>query len=191
MAYIRKKVINGKEYFYEQACVRDNGKVKTRHIRYVGTSPDSSNSKSETKSITSKENSAKNNLLKPFQKEKWSEKDVNLALRRINSQKITPKEIFDNNKNLNDGEGISLSKEQSEKGFKYLKNLHYTPKGKEKESSPYGYREIDIINNPREIKLVDFYSERGRYYVPLYRAINKDGESMDYYVQNGKISIVG
>jgi hypothetical protein len=130
-------------------------------------------------------------ILQPFTKEKWEEKDVQLALRRINSGKITPKEIFNVNKNLDSGEGVSLTQSQSDKGFTYLKGLHYTPKGKEKESSPYGSREVFIIDNPKYIYLIDFYSERGRYYVPLYRAVARDGTSMDYYGSGGKINIIG
>jgi hypothetical protein len=37
---IRKKNIGGNEYYYEQRSYRDNGKVKTKHIRYIGKNPD-------------------------------------------------------------------------------------------------------------------------------------------------------
>jgi len=36
MAYLRKKTVNGREYWYEQETYRVNGEVRTRHISYVG-----------------------------------------------------------------------------------------------------------------------------------------------------------
>lgn len=33
---IRKKIINGNEYYYEQKSVRVGNKVKTEHVRYIG-----------------------------------------------------------------------------------------------------------------------------------------------------------
>lgn len=38
MTCVRKKTINGKDYYYEQQSYRDsNGNVKTKHIKYLGT----------------------------------------------------------------------------------------------------------------------------------------------------------
>lgn len=36
MVYIRKKKINGKIYYYLQRSYRQNGKVKTKHVSYIG-----------------------------------------------------------------------------------------------------------------------------------------------------------
>lgn len=36
MGYIRKKNISGNDYLYEQESYRDQGNVRTKHIRYIG-----------------------------------------------------------------------------------------------------------------------------------------------------------
>jgi hypothetical protein len=36
MSYIRSKTIKGNQYLYEQESYRENGSVKTRHIKYIG-----------------------------------------------------------------------------------------------------------------------------------------------------------
>src|SRR6056297_2276144 len=111
--------------------------------------------------------------LKPFTKEKWSESDVRLALRRINNGKITPSEIMGVNKSLYDGEGVELSHEQSQKGYNYLMDKWKTPRGSERANNPFGYREEETLKNFSGIKLKDFYSERGNYYYPVYRVEGK------------------
>lgn len=40
MSYIRTKNIKGNTYSYEQESYRENGKVKTRHIKYIGNDTD-------------------------------------------------------------------------------------------------------------------------------------------------------
>ncbi len=40
MAYVRRKRIKGHDYYYLVESYRRNGKVKTRTIKYLGTSPD-------------------------------------------------------------------------------------------------------------------------------------------------------
>lgn len=40
MAYVKKKRIKGRLYYYLVESYRRNGKVKTRTIKYLGTSPD-------------------------------------------------------------------------------------------------------------------------------------------------------
>ena len=40
MAYVRRKRLKGREYCYLVESYRSNGKVKTRTIKYLGTSPD-------------------------------------------------------------------------------------------------------------------------------------------------------
>jgi len=128
--------------------------------------------------------------IKEFDKPVLTEREVNLLMRRINAGKIKPSDLS-KIKRIYDGEGIPLTPEQSEKGRRYLYNLWKTPRGKERKNNPFGYREEDIIDNLREIRLRDVYSERGNFYVPLYEAISKQGNSMEYYVSGGKISIVG
>jgi hypothetical protein len=40
VAYVRKKRLKGHDYYYLVESFRRNGKVKTRTIKYLGTSPD-------------------------------------------------------------------------------------------------------------------------------------------------------
>jgi hypothetical protein len=40
VAYVRKKRLKGHDYYYLVESYRHNGKVKTRTIKYLGTSPD-------------------------------------------------------------------------------------------------------------------------------------------------------
>ena len=150
--------------------------------------PDSPISKPVGSMKPSKQKSPQENI---YSKDKWTEQELKLVLRRINAGKITPSEIFKQNKNLEDGEGIDLTPEQNAKGLAWLKSQHYTPSGKEKESSPYGYREVSIIDSTKVlIGVKDFYSPRGNYYYPLYEACG-GGNCMEYYVEGGKINIVG
>ena len=129
--------------------------------------------------------------LQPFLKNSWTEAEVNLALRRINAKKVTPKELFDNNTSLYNGEGLNLEEKQQQKALKFLKARTFNKKGDIKDSSELREREADIIKDPSaKVKLVDFYTERGNYYVPLYR-VQGDNNSMDYYYANGKVNIVG
>jgi len=126
-----------------------------------------------------------------YSKSLWTEQELKLVLRRLNDGKITPQQIFSQNKNLDEGEGVDLTPEQNAKGVDWLRKQHYTPSGKEKESSPYGYREVSIIDSTKVlIGVKDFYSPRGNYYYPLYEACG-GGNCMEYYVEGGKINIVG
>jgi len=40
VAYVRKKRLKGRDYYYLVESYRRDGKVKTRTIKYLGTSPD-------------------------------------------------------------------------------------------------------------------------------------------------------
>jgi len=85
---------------------------------------------------------------------------------------------------------IYLTKEQSEKAFKWLWNLYKSPTGKERKNNPFGYREIDILENNKEelFRFIGFYDNGNLYYsnyIPIYEFCG-----MEYYVDN-KIQIVG
>lgn len=85
---------------------------------------------------------------------------------------------------------IEVTDEQSEKSFKWLYNLYKTPTGKERKNNPFGYREMDILDNYKgeRFTFVGFYDAGNRfysYYIPIYE-IN----GMEYYY-NGEIHIVG
>jgi len=127
-------------------------------------------------------------------KDTFSEKDVNLAKRRLNDGKIKKQdEIF------GDAEGNytnkKLSDDQQRKGKDWLMNQWKSPTGVERKNNPYGYREQEILTNFDRIELKEYHdiSRYGQrpYYVPLYQAYGKDGDSMEYYVDSKGINIVG
>lgn len=112
-----------------------------------------------------------------------TEKEINLLNRRANAGDKDINIIYDFDR-------IKLTEEQVSKAMVWLRNLHYTPSGKERVNSPYGYREIVIINSDNVAGyFVGFYNSGNRnhnIYIPIY-AIG----GMEYYVLDGKINIVG
>jgi len=143
---------------------------------------------------------AKYNYIKLAKKTKLTEREMNALKNALNnspqSQRIWSS--FLSNKRVYDGEGITLSKDQVQKGSKYLYNIGFTPKGKERSNSPYGYREEEIVNRGgkgknsiKTIRLLSFHNPRGNFYVPYYQAIGKNGGTMDYFVWGGKLNIYG
>lgn len=119
-------------------------------------------------------------------KDTLTEAEVNLLMRRINSKKINPQDI----PHFQDGEGYKLTDSQIAKGKAWLIDQWKSPTGRERVNNPFGYREEQILEKLREIRLKDVYSERGNFYIPLYEVLGDD-TSMEYYVLGGKISIVG
>ncbi len=128
----------------------------------------------------------------------------------IKSGKIEEKELISLFSFLNNGRGgttkedfniissalwetpLKLSKEQNEKGFKFLMNQWKTPTGKERLNNPFGYREETILTNFSHFELKGYYDAGNynrAYYVPLYDCIG-DNTSFEYYY-NGKVNIVG
>jgi hypothetical protein len=85
---------------------------------------------------------------------------------------------------------LTLSDAQNKKGYDFLMGLRYTPTGKERSNSPYGYREENILDNFSHFTFCGFYSERGTYYIRMYNCYSKDGNSFQYYY-NGKMNIIG
>jgi len=135
---------------------------------------------------------AKYDYTKLAKQKKYSEKELNALKNHLNKL-----DLKDANK-LNDfvyaKDGTKLDKTLVQKGFKYLYSLGFTPKGVEKRNNPYGYREKYIVKNPKTIELLSYHNDtRGRFnnFQPYYRAIGKDGTSMDYFVSGGKINIWG
>jgi hypothetical protein len=142
---------------------------------------------------------AKYDYMKMARKKSWTEKELMAFKKFISQDNQAAKdalEEFQNNELIYDGEGIGLSQDQVKKGFKYLYNLGFTPTGKERSNSPFGYREEYIVKNPVSIEIIDFYrpSFFSDFRVPLYQATGgKKGDmsSMDYYVSGGQINIIG
>ena len=142
---------------------------------------------------------AKYDYMKLARKKSWTEKELMAFKKFISQDNQAAKdalEEFENNELIYDGIGIGLSIDQVKKGFKYLYNLGFTPTGKERSNSPFGYREEYIVKNPKEIRIIDFYrpSFFSGFRVPLYEASGGkagDMDYMEYYVSGGQISIVG
>tara|TARA_R100000664_G_C2758728_1_gene147890 strand:- start:1850 stop:2260 length:411 start_codon:yes stop_codon:yes gene_type:complete len=135
---------------------------------------------------------AKYDYTKLAKQKKLSEKELN-ALKNYMTKVGSPEANKLNNL-VADKYGTKLDKSQVSKGFKYLYNLGFTPKGKERSNSPFGYREEYIVKNPKTIELLQFHDAGNRnfsFYVPYYEAIGKDGTSMEYFVSGGKINIWG
>lgn len=112
-----------------------------------------------------------------------TEKEVNLLKRRANAGDKESANFWPN---------VEVTKEQSEKAFKWLYNLYKTPRGVERENNPFGWREMNILdtwNNDTDRATFRGFYDAGRYgfhnYVPLY-----EFGGMEYYVCGG-IQIVG
>ena len=129
-------------------------------------------------------------------KKKLTEKELNALKNFINkggSDAKKVKEMFNENPLIEDAEGISLDAAQIAKGKKYLYNLGFTPKGKEKSNSPFRNRENNIVKNLEDIVLIGFFDTGNRNFsfnVPVFEAYG-GGSSMEYYVSGGKINIIG
>ena len=125
-----------------------------------------------------------------YSRTSWSESELKIVQRRINDKKITVSELFKKNKQLDDGSGIVLSDDQQQKGLKWLHNQWQTKTGKTRTNNPFGYREQEVLNKQSEIRVKDFYSERGNWYSPLYE-VSSSGGSFEYVVVGGEVKIMG
>lgn len=142
---------------------------------------------------------AKYNYITLSQKKVWTEKELKAYFKFLNNSededlKKAVSKSFNYNPLIYDAEGIRLDNTQVNKGVKYLYNLAYTPKGKERKNSPYGYSEMESVKHIITIKLLGSYDAGNffrSYYVPLYKVITDGERDFDYYVWGGKINIVG
>ena len=118
-----------------------------------------------------------------------TERDMKLLKNRSNNEQ---KDCFDYDllNSINNGYGIPIDEEWANKGIKWLKLL-LKKNGEPKAGQPLGYREIDIIqtSEPEDFTFRGFY-DAGNYgfrnYIPLYGI-----GGMEYYVNLGKIQVVG
>jgi hypothetical protein len=100
-------------------------------------------------------------------------------------------------------EGLAISDEQTEKGYKWLLNQVYSSTGRIKSDwGQIGNREKEIIDNFEamgymgEFRLICFVNKGtkdNRWFVPVYRVlpIIKSTGHFDYLYTNGKMEIVG
>ena len=116
-----------------------------------------------------------------------SEQMINLLNRRLNSgEKIDLQYIWDND--------IELERSQVKKAEKWLLNQWKTPAGKERLNNPFGYREEEALETLETMYLRGFY-DAARYgqtswFTPIYIVSGKE-TSFEYYVNGGKIEIIG
>ena len=118
-----------------------------------------------------------------------TERDMKLLKNSSNNEQ---KDCFDYDllNSINNGYGIPIDGEWANKGIKWLKYL-LKKNGEPKAGQPLGYREIDIIQTaePEDFTFRGFYDAGGygfRNYIPLYGI-----GGMEYYVNLGKIQVVG
>lgn len=114
-----------------------------------------------------------------------TEREILLLKRRANNGDKDAANFYPGSEKV-----IEVTDEQSEKGFKWLYNLYKTPAGKERKNNPFGYREMDILDNynGERFTFVGFYDDLNRFrscYIPIYEL-----NGMEYYY-NGEIHIVG
>lgn len=116
-----------------------------------------------------------------------TEKEILLLKRRLNSRKISIKDIapvYDKK--------IKLTPEQTSKGFDWLMNCWKTPLGKERKNNPFGYREQKILETFKFFTFKGFY-DAGNYYIshyePLYNVVGDTG-IFQYYVTANKPQII-
>lgn len=84
--------------------------------------------------------------------------------------------------------GVHLTKEQTIKGITWLK--------KSINKRFFGYRELAIIEDFKEFRLIDFkddslYNSLYPNYFPVYKVISNSGDTFDYYYNLNKINITG
>lgn len=115
-----------------------------------------------------------------------TEREISLLKRRANRG-----ENIEGIYRIMDENDIEVTPEQSAKGFAWLWNQYKTPTGKERKNNPFGYREIEILENYKgeAFTFRGFYDAGNRYFknlLPLYEI-----GGMEYYVSGGKINIIG
>lgn len=98
---------------------------------------------------------------------------------------ITEREVLLLKKRANNGDNeaanfypgcdieIEVTEEQSAKGYKWLMNLYKTPTGKERKNNPFGYREMNILDNYKgeRFQFVGFYNDGNRWQEESRKAI--------------------
>lgn len=112
-------------------------------------------------------------------------KEVKLLFRRANNGEGAEfiEMVWDNAKQITD----------PQQGINWLINLMKTPNGRERKNNPFGYREMNVVNNIEGINLIGSYNAGNKYFdffVPLYEVEGGD-DAFQYYFANGKINIVG
>ena len=108
--------------------------------------------------------------------------------------KSTPEERkLLNSAMANREDGLKLTAEQTKQGIDWLRDQYKTSRCVERKNNPFGYREQAIIEAFDSFELRELYNGGNAYrdyYLPLY-VVNGNNTSFEYYMQNGKINIIG
>ncbi len=121
-----------------------------------------------------------------------SEKDVNYIKNTLNGTYVSGKEkltSFDDELlALVEENTPELTSEQTTKGLDWLKK-----QSRKRVNNPFGNREFEIIENFKEFRLASFFNaarNQGQwvdFYVPVYRVVDNDGDSFEYYIYGGEL----
>lgn len=171
------------------------GSAISRAMRYLheaarkqGQTTDYTNVKDDCKVYDAKE-STEDMWARICEADVITEREINLLNRRLNAE---GRDTLDYNLRKNNYD-LALTDEQERKALAWLNNQWKTSTGKERKNNPFGYREEQILDNATDVTFVEFYNAGNAYidyFLPMYRVYSNDG-SFEYYVQGGKISIVG
>lgn len=85
----------------------------------------------------------------------------------------------------NSPEGFRITPEQTTQGLDFLR--------KSKNKKFFGDREMDILENFKEFRLIDWFDAGNAttFFVPLWRVESTDGNSFEYYFAGGEVNITG
>ena len=118
-----------------------------------------------------------------------SEREINLLKNRSNKE---GHDLFEYNlvDEVGEGYGVPVTPEQGAKGLHWLQSL-IKRNGEPKSGQNLGWREIEIIKNATkdDFTFRGFYAAGNSwctYFVPLYSV-----GGMEYYVNGGKIQVIG
>ena len=117
-----------------------------------------------------------------------SERDILLLKRRSNA---TGHDLWVYDEET---ENVEVTPSQAEKGYEWLRNLLYAPSGRERNSHPFGYREIEALNGENHGFTFDGFHDVGNHYfshfTPIYSFFSDKGY-FQYYVGRDGIEIIG
>lgn len=124
-----------------------------------------------------------------------TEREISLIGRRLNAGKSLETDTYLQRLYTQaEEEGIAITPEQTKKGLDWLMNEWKTPRGVERKNNPFGMRESQVLEGFKEFEYCG-HANVGNYgndfYIPMYRVIDTEGYSFQYYVQGGRVVIIG
>lgn len=124
----------------------------------------------------------------------WTKGDILAFGKLLNSMRFSGEarkkqtyELYDLLNDRIENSGYAITKEQSEFGIQWLRELVFTKTGKarrSKASDSFTEEDLEVIRNFKRFEFVGFHEDWTGYnsrYTPIYRCIGKDGAYFDYY----------